>query len=79
MRYFVGTELGVANFLQRHFEWASNSLWYEEIPNARDPSKTLFMLGGEDGIVCAKVWCHSSVRPPGITLMYDAFSVLDVT
>ena len=55
MRYFVGTELGVANFLQRHFEWASNSLWYEEIPQARDPSKTLFVLGGKDGIVCAEV------------------------
>jgi hypothetical protein len=55
MRYFVGTELGVANLLQRHFDWASNSLWYEEIPNARDPSKTVFLLGGKDDIVCAEV------------------------
>jgi len=54
MRYFVGTELGVANFLQRHFDWASNSLWFEEIPNARDPSKTFFVLGGKDDIVCAE-------------------------
>ncbi|KAF8621659.1 hypothetical protein AX15_007673 [Amanita polypyramis BW_CC] len=51
MQYFVSTELGVANLLQRHFDWASNSLWYEEIPNARDPSKALFMLGGKDAIV----------------------------
>ncbi|KIM46112.1 hypothetical protein M413DRAFT_303542 [Hebeloma cylindrosporum] len=51
MRYFVGTELGVANLLQRHFCWTSNSLWFEEIPNARDPHKTLFLLGGKDDIV----------------------------
>ncbi|EIW82122.1 hypothetical protein CONPUDRAFT_54478 [Coniophora puteana RWD-64-598 SS2] len=54
MRYFVGTELGVANTLQRHFDWTSNSLWYEEIPNARDPTKTLFVLGGKDAIVNAE-------------------------
>jgi len=51
MRYFVGTELGVANLLQRHFCWTSNSLWFEEIPNALDPHKTLFLLGGKDDIV----------------------------
>ncbi|EGO01881.1 hypothetical protein SERLA73DRAFT_177462, partial [Serpula lacrymans var. lacrymans S7.3] len=54
MRYFVGTELGVANLLQRHFDWSSNALWYEEIPNARDPSKTMFLLGGKDAIVEAE-------------------------
>ncbi|KAI0081737.1 hypothetical protein K474DRAFT_1612892 [Panus rudis PR-1116 ss-1] len=54
MKYFVGMELGVANFLQRHFDWSSNSLWYEEIPNARDPSKTMFFLGGKDDIVDAQ-------------------------
>jgi len=54
MRYFVGTELGVANLLQRHFDWSSNSLWYEEIPNARDPSRTMFVLGGKDAIVNAE-------------------------
>ncbi|KAF5390685.1 hypothetical protein D9757_002725 [Collybiopsis confluens] len=51
VRYFVGTELGVVNLLQRNFDWSSNSLWYEEIPNARDPSKTLFLLGDKDSIV----------------------------
>ncbi|KAF9534250.1 hypothetical protein CPB83DRAFT_902204 [Crepidotus variabilis] len=51
MRYFVGTELGVSNLLQRHFCWTSNSLWFEEIPNATDPSKTMFLLGGNDAIV----------------------------
>lgn len=54
MKYFVGMELGVANYLQRHFDWSSNSLWYEEIPNARDPSKTMFFLGGKDAIVSAE-------------------------
>ncbi|KAF9464478.1 hypothetical protein BDZ94DRAFT_1216623 [Collybia nuda] len=54
MRYFVGTEIGVANLLQRHFDWVSNSLWYDEIPNAQDPSKTLFLLGGKDDIICSE-------------------------
>ncbi|TFY78761.1 hypothetical protein EWM64_g5252 [Hericium alpestre] len=53
MRYFVGMELGVANLLQRHFDWSSNSLWYEDIPNARDPSKAKFFLGGNDAILQA--------------------------
>ncbi|KAI0832383.1 hypothetical protein BC628DRAFT_1310286 [Trametes gibbosa] len=51
VKYFVGTELGVANFLQRHFDWSANCLWYEEIPNARDPTKTIFFLGGKDSII----------------------------
>lgn len=55
MRYFVSAELGVANFLQRHFDWAANALWYEEIPNARDPTKALFILGGKDAILRADV------------------------
>ena len=73
MRYFVGTELGVANVIQRHFDvrtpcsplrimrtdavrqWSANSLWYEEIPNATDPHKAAFFLGGEDAIVDATV------------------------
>uniref|UniRef100_A0A0W0FJY6 AB hydrolase-1 domain-containing protein n=1 Tax=Moniliophthora roreri TaxID=221103 RepID=A0A0W0FJY6_MONRR len=54
VKYFVGTELGVANLLQRHFDWSSNSLWFEEIPNARNPSKTLYLLGGKDGILNAE-------------------------
>lgn len=53
--FFVGTELGVANLLRRQFDWSSNALWYEEIPNARDPSKTIFLLGGQDDIINAKV------------------------
>ncbi|KAF8913969.1 hypothetical protein CPB84DRAFT_1758047 [Gymnopilus junonius] len=51
IRYFVGTELGVVNLVQRHFCWTSNSLWFEEIPNATDFQKTLFLLGGKDSIV----------------------------
>ncbi len=56
MRYFVSTELGVANLMQRQFDWHSNALWYDEIPNARDVTKTLFVLGGKDSIVKAQVW-----------------------
>ena len=55
MYYFVGSELGVTNVLQRHFDWASNSLYYEEIPHARDPARTTFFLGGQDAILSAEV------------------------
>ncbi|KAG6915013.1 hypothetical protein DXG01_013918 [Tephrocybe rancida] len=51
MRYFVATEIGVANLLARHFDWASNTLWFEDIPNACDPSKAFFLLGGKDSIL----------------------------
>lgn len=64
MRYFVSTEVGVANLLQRHFDWSSNALWYEEIPNARDPGRTLFVLGGKDDIVDAEVSAFLSTRVP---------------
>ncbi|KAF8195811.1 hypothetical protein K438DRAFT_1826557 [Mycena galopus ATCC 62051] len=52
--FFVGCELGVANLLRRHFDWSSNALWYEEIPNGRNPSKTFFLLGGRDDIINAE-------------------------
>ncbi|KAJ7179062.1 hypothetical protein C8R46DRAFT_1173508 [Mycena filopes] len=52
--YFVATELGVANLLRRHFDWSSNALWFEEIPNARNPSKAFFLLGGKDSIINAE-------------------------
>ena len=61
MKFFVGTELGVANFLQRHFDWNANALWYEQIPNARDPHRTRFFLGGKDAIVDATVSCSFSL------------------
>lgn len=55
MYYFVCSEIGVANFLHRHFDWSANSLWYEEIPHAKDPSKSMFVLGGKDFIVNSHV------------------------
>lgn len=53
MRYFVGTELGIANTIQRHFNWAENTLWIEEIPDARNPTSAKFHLGGHDSIVAS--------------------------
>ncbi|KAH8105879.1 hypothetical protein BXZ70DRAFT_917198 [Cristinia sonorae] len=51
IKYFVGMELGVAYYIRRHFCWSSNTLWYDEIPNAHDPSKAMFVVGGKDDIV----------------------------
>lgn len=55
MYYFVCSEIGVVNFLHRHFDWSANSLWYEEIPHAKDPSKSMFVLGGKDFILNSDV------------------------
>ncbi|KIJ56873.1 hypothetical protein M422DRAFT_23007 [Sphaerobolus stellatus SS14] len=54
MRYFVGTEIGVANIIQRHFDWSANSLFFEEIPGGHDYRKVAFFLAGRDAIVDAK-------------------------
>ncbi|THH32879.1 hypothetical protein EUX98_g1287 [Antrodiella citrinella] len=51
IKYFVGMELGVAYYIQRHFCWSSNTLWFEEIPNGHDPLKAKFIIGGKDAIV----------------------------
>ena len=66
MHYFVCSEIGVANFLHRHFDWSANSLWYEEIPHAKDPSKSMFVLGGRDSIVNSRVRRMSRSFLPGM-------------
>ncbi|VDC07292.1 unnamed protein product [Peniophora sp. CBMAI 1063] len=72
MYYFVGSELGVTNVLQRHFDWASNSLYYEEIPHARDPSRAKFFLGGQDAILSAdRVKKYLTSHGISKGLMYD--------
>ncbi|PPQ94006.1 hypothetical protein CVT25_009854 [Psilocybe cyanescens] len=72
MRYFVGTEIGVVNLLQRHFCWTSNSLWFEEIPNATDSHKTMFLLGGKDDIIHSeRVKRYLTSHGAGNNLWYD--------
>ncbi|KAK4700679.1 hypothetical protein P7C70_g5569, partial [Phenoliferia sp. Uapishka_3] len=51
MRYFVSRELGVANVLQRHFDWISSVLWLSDVPEAYDPSKFAVHLSEKDAIV----------------------------
>jgi hypothetical protein len=55
MNYFVSTELGTANQLQRRFDWNSNTLFLDEIPHARDPARTKFILANDDVVFCAPV------------------------
>ena len=55
MNYFVCSEIGVVNFLHRHFDWSASSLWYEELPHEKDPSRLMFVLGGKDFIVNSDV------------------------
>ncbi|ORY34890.1 hypothetical protein BCR39DRAFT_515410 [Naematelia encephala] len=51
--YFIASEIGIAHYIQRHFDWADNTLFVDEIPHASDPSKTAFFLGGRDLIIDA--------------------------
>ncbi|OCF35143.1 hypothetical protein I316_03185 [Kwoniella heveanensis BCC8398] len=51
--YFIASEVGIANYIQRYFDWADNTLFFDEIPNATDPSKTAFFLGAQDIIIDA--------------------------
>ncbi|KAH9820631.1 hypothetical protein DFH28DRAFT_884078 [Melampsora americana] len=51
LRYFIATELGIAKYLHRHFDWAANNLWIDEIPNYKDPKKCKVFLAGQDVIL----------------------------
>lgn len=53
MKYFVGSELGIALMLQRYFDWSANILWAEEIPGIEDSHRTAFFLSEKDAILNA--------------------------
>jgi len=53
MNYFISTEVGIANLLQRQFDWTANTLFFEEIPHARDPSRNKFIVANDDVVFCA--------------------------
>jgi hypothetical protein len=55
MNYFFSTELGTSNQLQRQFDWMSNTLFFDEIPHARDPMRNKFILAHNDVVFCAPV------------------------
>lgn len=55
MNYFVSTEIGIANLLQRQFDWTANTLFFEEIPHARDPARNKFIVAHDDVVYCAPV------------------------
>lgn len=40
---------------EKHFEWSNNNVFFDEIPNARDPRKFAVFLGGQDMIIDAGV------------------------
>lgn len=55
MNYFVSTEVGIANLLHKQFDWTANTLFFEEIPHARDPSRNKFIMANNDVVFCAPV------------------------
>ena len=51
-KYFVATELHIANTLHRHFWWFENVLWLDDLPERlRRPETFKVMLAGGDEIV----------------------------
>lgn len=55
MDYYVGAEVGIANYIQRNFDWSANTLFFEEIPNSLDPERTMYVIGGNDSILSGEV------------------------
>ncbi len=47
---------------RQHFDWSTNTLFFEEVPNARDETKTAYWLGGQDAIIDAPVSRAACVR-----------------
>ncbi len=65
MNYFVSTEIGISNLLQRQFDWTANTLFFEEIPHSRDPARNKFIVANDDVVYCAPVssqWSHSFAK-----------------
>jgi hypothetical protein len=52
--YFIATELGTSNYIQRHFDWADNALFLDEIPHISNGDLCQIFLGAKDIIVDAK-------------------------
>ncbi|EGG07931.1 uncharacterized protein MELLADRAFT_116143 [Melampsora larici-populina 98AG31] len=53
MRYYIGTELGVAKYLHRHFDWVANILWPAELPDFKDGNRCSVFLAGRDSVLNA--------------------------
>lgn len=47
--------MGTANQLQRQFDWTANTLFFDEIPHARDPARNKYILANNDVVFCAPV------------------------
>ncbi|KAF8341415.1 uncharacterized protein EI90DRAFT_2965783 [Cantharellus anzutake] len=53
-KYFVASEMGIANYIQRNWDWSANTLFFQEIPHPHDAYRTRIFLSGRDQIVSAK-------------------------
>jgi hypothetical protein len=63
MHYFVASEMGVANLLQRHFDWTANCLYPDEVPAFTDSTRTTVFIGAKDAIINAqRVYQHLTLH-----------------
>jgi hypothetical protein len=49
----ISSELGISNYIQRHFHWSDNCLYIDDHPELLDPSVAQFFLGNKDVMVDA--------------------------
>ena len=75
MKYFVGTELGIADLLQRRFDWR-NALWTEGISDVCNPEKVVLILGDKDHVVNVEVslthFASSSQQDTALTFEFPS-------
>jgi hypothetical protein len=53
--YFIASEVGIANYIQRVSLPRHDLLFVDEIPHATNPHRTAFFLGAKDMILDASV------------------------
>ncbi|KAI8460328.1 hypothetical protein BY996DRAFT_6429693 [Phakopsora pachyrhizi] len=53
IRYSLGTELGISNYIHRYFDWPRALIFPHQIPFFKDPKRFLVVLGGKDSILTA--------------------------
>lgn len=53
LHYLIASEIGIAHYIQRHFDWADNTLFLQDIAGIKEQGRFHVFLGGRDIIVDA--------------------------
>lgn len=65
--WLYGTD-ALTDLALQHFDWADNTLFFDEIPHGTDPDRTAFFIGGKDIILDAGVraGCPQTALTPSV-------------